>query len=271
MFHEKTSEMPLDFRLYLQHTLVQKCKKNPSYSLRSFSNFLDLEPSALSKIIRGKRGVTVKMFKKISKKLDLTPSEVESFLKSIRQNQTQVPLSTHAAPDYRQLTLDSFQVIADWYHYAILELTAVKGFKGESQWISKKLGISAAEAQSAIERLIRLEYLKIDESGRWLDVSGEITTVGSEFTVSALKRLQRGILEKALTALEETPFEVRDQTSMTMAIDSTLLNEAKLKIKNFRRELCAFLQSSQNKDHVYHMGISLYPVTQIENLKENKE
>ena len=55
--------------------------------------------------------------------------------------------------------------------------------------------------------------------------------------------------------------ERRDQTSMTMAIDTKLLPQAKEKIKKFRRDMDRLLQSSDTKDEVYHLSVSLYPVT----------
>jgi len=58
-----------DFRLYLQNTLIERTSSNPSYSLRAFAKHLNIEPSALSKILNGKRRISKKMFTKISLKL----------------------------------------------------------------------------------------------------------------------------------------------------------------------------------------------------------
>ena len=57
--------------------------------------------------------------------------------------------------------------------------------------------------------------------------------------------------------------ELRDQSSMTFAMNTKQLNEVKKRIKNFRRGLCAFLQKTKDRDAVYQLGISFYPVTNI--------
>jgi uncharacterized protein (TIGR02147 family) len=116
------------------------------------------------------------------------------------------------------------------------------------------------QVNDAVERLERLGFLERTADGCWLDRSGSITTVGNEFTVAAFRRLQRSILEQAIVALEELPLSARDQTSMTMAANSALLEPARKKIQKFRRDLCAFLQSQGPLDQVFHLNVSLYPV-----------
>ena len=256
-----TNARPKDFRLFLQHELIKRCKKNPSFSVRAFALLLGIENSALSKILSGKRQLTGKMVLRLGQKLALSPNEISEFsIAPIAEN----PDTKNES--FRQLTLDQFAVVSDWYHYAIHELCRVKSSKSDARWIARKLGITVAEASSAIERLLRLGYLERSSNGSLINCSGPLTTLGNEFTAAAFRNLQRQVLEKAIAALEEVPIEKRDQTSMTMAISSKKLIEAKARIKKFRRELSEFLESdSKNLDSVYHLGISLYPVTKTEN------
>ena len=55
--------------------------------------------------------------------------------------------------------LDTFAVISDWYHYAILSLLEVTDARLDPRWISKRLGINRLEARLAIERLKRLSLI----------------------------------------------------------------------------------------------------------------
>ena len=100
------------------------------------------------------------------------------------------------------------------------------------------------------------------KNNKWVDKSQNITNISGDFTNAAKKSLQKQILEKALIAIDEVPFSKRNHTSMTMAIDSQLLPKANDCIVKFRRELCAILQESKNKDAVYELGVALFPVTQ---------
>ncbi|MBI3543074.1 MAG: DUF4423 domain-containing protein [Deltaproteobacteria bacterium] len=218
---------------------------------------LDVEPSFLSKILNRKRAVTEDTLDRFSRKLSLSPVDVQNFKTRLKN------VELEPALQFQQITLDHFQMIADWYHYALLELVSTKGFKPEAKWVARRLGITPGEVSDAVDRLVRLGFLEVTPRGRWVNKSGSNTTVGNEFTAAAFRQLQRQVLEKALIALEEVPMERRDQSSMTMAIDASLLPEAKERIRKFRRELSRFLAKSDSLDEVYQLGISLYPLTQV--------
>lgn len=248
-----------DFRLYLQEVLVARCRANPAYSLRAFARQLQMEPSFLSKILSGKRSVTPAILARLAARLELDPARVAAFASAPAS-----PAAAEAA--YRDLTADQFAVIADWYHYAILELAKTRGFSAEPAAIARRLGIRAVEARAALERLQRLEMIGLDARGRVTVPPASHTTVSSPFTTAAFRKLQRQILEQAIDAMEEVPIELRDQSSMTMAIDPRLLPEAREMIRKFRRDLCALLQrNGPPHEEVYQLSVSLFPARQ--NLK----
>ena len=258
-FPARDTEIP-DFRLFLQEELVERLKSNPRYSLRAFARALKVDPSLLSKILRGKRRISRSLLPQLVQKLDLSPTEAERYLAAAGRTDT-------PAPSYKQITLDHFHLISDWYHYAIFELVTVKGFQQDFRWIARALGITVPEAQAAVERLFRLGLLK-DADGGWVQSEDNITTIGNEFTATALRRMQKQILEMGVLALENTPVEERDQTAITMAVDSRLLPDAKKRIKKFRRELCDLMQKDRDRDSVYHLAVSLYPVARTAVAKE---
>ncbi len=232
-------QQQIELRERLQTELVDRCKRNPRYSLRSFARFLSIEPSALSKILKGKRRISEATHERLNQRLGWKP-EIQG--------------------EYRDISLDFFEAISNWYHFAILELTSLKTFKSDSRWVAAKLGITSIEVDRAIETLQRIGFLKIDRRGNWKDVSGSVTTIKNAFTHAAFRKLQTQILNQALNALESIPLELREQSAMTMAIDSRKLDAAKERIKDFRRSLCAFLQSGE-RDSVYQLSISMFPVS----------
>ena len=250
-----------DVRQYLQRELLRRCKANPHYSMRAFARTLRLESSVLSKILRGRRSVTPQTLRQIAGRLNLSPDQMNRFQGMLVERRGRRQRPAASPPNYAQLTVDSFQVIADWYHFAILELIAIKGFEPKAKWIARKLGISVSEANAAVERLQRLGMLAVGPDGKWLDRSGQVTNIHGDFTNAAHRMLQKQILEMAIRAIENVPLERRDNTGMTMAIDPSLLPEARQRIKKFRRGLCAFLQKNKNKTAVYQLGIALYPLS----------
>ena len=255
-----------ELRLWLQSKFNEKCKQNPRYSLRAFAKLLEMDPSSVSQILSGKRKVSRVLTLKILDFLDAHPLERKNILSNSLDSVSNKK-TDNVDKNYQQITLDAFAVISDWEHYAILDLTFVEGFSSSPAWIAKSLGITVTEVKSAIERLLRLELLE-RKNGQLVKTKNFLTNYEEGFTSAGLKKLQRQILQKALDAIEQTPQEEKDITSMTMAINPKKLPQAKQIIKQFRRDLCEFLEEGK-RTRVYHLGIQLYPVSK--NLKKIKD
>lgn len=263
LIREKKRRMTApNFRSLLQETLVERCRHNPNYSLRSFARSLQVEPSALSQMINGKRPITEKMKLRLGSALGLSVEQLKRLPTSEDID------AVRAAPEFQQMTLDAFAVISDWYHYAILELTYVDGFKSDALWISQRLGITKSEANIAIERLLRLGLMKKDAKGRWIDASenGEITHLTPEVSSDAARKYQCQLLEISKRTVQEVPLSKRNHTSATMCFDPEDLKVAIDAITKFRRNFARDFQPKKAKD-VYQLQISFFPLTkQQENL-----
>lgn len=242
------------FRLWLQKQFTERCKKNASYSLRAFAKSLDMDASTLSQILSGKRKLSKKSVTAICDKLTVSQKELINF--------GMVNKNLLADEDFLQLSADTFSAIADWYHYAILELTFVTNFKSDAKWISRKLSITTEEAKSAIERLKRLALLH-EENGFLKKTSKMLTNNGVINTSGAHKELQRQIINKALESIDNTPAAEKNITSMTMAIDVTKLDQAKALIAKFRREMSELMETD-DQTRVYNLAVQLYPISKSE-------
>lgn len=238
----------------LQRELELRCKTNPRYSLRAFARYLDVSPSLLSMVLAHKRAATPRLIEKTCKRLTLTADQRDAlFVATPRKHRTD--------GTYQQFQSDQFLLISEWYHYAILELIPLAGSKPDPRWIARKLQISFGEAKASLERLQRLGLLSLDGKGGWKIVFRSNTNIDDPRIAQARRQLQKQILEKALAALENVPIEKRDQSSMTLAMDSRKLPEARRRILKFRRSLTRFLESGGTPDQVFNLSISLYPLT----------
>lgn len=240
--------------MYLTAELAQRCKRNPRYSLRAFAKILGLSPSGLSMLLSGQRSLKSTTAKKIAERLGFSPQLTEEFLNSCSKINKKM-ICDHSR--YQKISLETYEVIADWQHYAILSLTETKDFKPRLEWIAKRLGISRAETKLAVDRMVRLGILDI---GIWKQVGGPIK-VENEIASSATQRNQTQILEMAIESLKNDPFETRDMASMTLAIDPAHLPMAKEEMRKFRRYLSEKIESLGNQKEVYHLALQLYPVS----------
>ncbi len=247
------------FREHLQRELIERTRRNPRFSMRAFGQLLKLEPSALSQILRGTRPLTDRMCERLSEKLELSPAEAQELMSINLAN-------VSGGKTYHTLDTDLFHAISDWYHYAILELTRVNHFKSDEKWVARVLGVTVHEVRAAVERLQRLDFLEIDSKGRWHDRMGDAVNKGNEVTHAAFKKYEKQLLQKAIEAIDNTPYEQRVHSSMTFPTAVKNVPLAKKRIVQFIKQLTAELSASPSKDEVYYLGVSLFPITKA---KEN--
>ena len=249
----------------LKSELQRKKSRNRSYSLRSYSRDLAVDPSNLSKLLSRRKEIGPRLRKKLGKKLGFEPQDLESWLLPTKSEKT-------ADGDYSVHDFHSFKIISGWQHYAILELFKLRGFDGTAQAVSDCLGLKLDNARDSLQRLKEAGLIKYDGvTKRLRPVDDSSTSILNFATSKAHRDQQQQILEGAIDALETTPIQARSQTSMTMAVDSRKLDAAKELIKKFRREMGRLLSNSEQLDGVYQLSISLYPVTKSLKLRKGSQ
>jgi uncharacterized protein (TIGR02147 family) len=235
----------MNARQLLQSELARRCERNPRYSLRAFAKALGISHTVLSLVLSGKRPLSKKAFAKVSEALDLQTS------------------SAQPNEDLRQLSLDTFSVVSDWYHYGILSLLELPRAKLDARWIAARLGITQVQAKLAIERLQRLELIEPVGKNRWRQ-SGKPLRVGNSVSTEITRKFHRQLLEKAVESLENHPVELRDFSAMTFALNPSQIPYARERIRDFRRELVRDLEAKASPTHVYEFTVQMFPVSQPE-------
>jgi DNA-binding transcriptional regulator YhcF (GntR family) len=247
-----------DPRLWLEAEYLARKKKNPSYSLRAFSRQLRIPSGRISQLLTKKRKFTPALGKKIAEQLNCDPLKTGLLLESISKSRT-IPKEPELVPEYRELDMDQFQSVADPLHFSILSLFETDGFLGDLRSVASQLEISPVEARAALERLERLGFLRPKKKG-WELAAAEDRTTSHDVSSAALREAHKKVLAESLEAIDAIAVELRDITSITMAIDPSKLGEAKEKIRNFRRSLSQFLESGKRTE-VYRVNVQLVPVT----------
>ena len=242
-----------DVHELLQEELTNRIGKNAKYSLRAFARALEISPATLSLLLARKTPLSKSTLQKIAKSLSLPPDQEQHLKRSISKK------GTARGKAYKYVTLDFFNVLSEWYYFAILSLLEVKGASLDSRWIAKKLGISIFEAKEAVERLKRLDLIAMND-GKWRQTGGPIR-IDDTSTISAARRFQKQLLTKAIDSLENDPVEIRDFSSMTFSMKQSQVPLAVEKITGFRRALVSELEEPKDPDSVYNLTIQLFPVT----------
>ena len=250
---------------WLRAEYTRRRGANSLYSLRAFARDLALPSGRLSELLTYKRALTPDLGKQLAARLRLSARERGRFLKAVRsQRQTRTVFrrvgsqESKAAEGYSTLSFDSYHAIADWHHFAILSLIKTVDFRPEAEWIASRLGITEAQATESTQRLFRLGLLE-ERSGKWARTREKLTTT-HDVQSAGLRRAHGQRLRQAIQALEETPLELRDITSVTFPADPSSLPLAKKLIKEFRRALSDLLEEGRSTE-VYHLTVALVPAT----------
>jgi uncharacterized protein (TIGR02147 family) len=260
----------LTYKNLIQEEFDSRRKRNLGYSLRAYARDLKMPASKLSEVMRGICGLSAKSAARLAPKLKLSPSETEWFIQSVEahhnrslqgRKQAKEMLKTISEREgFSELSLESFKIISDWCHFAIMELTEVPGFKSDVKWIAARLDITEAEARSAIKRLIDFGLLEQSNEKRLRQTHVNLATP-TGIPSREIRKHHSQILMKAEQALEAVPVNERDFSALTMTFSQEQMEEARTLIKDFRRKFDRIMKAgSSPKDRVYALSIQLFPL-----------
>lgn len=254
--------MRMEPKDFLRRIVERRRQLKSAYSLRAFARDLGMSHSHLSRILNGKKPVAYHQAIRLAKVLEFAPEERQHFLDSVNEQIARSPSKKRhrRPPSVARLKTDQFRIISDWYHTAILELMLLPRFQPSFSWIARALGISAQEAEQAVERLVRLGLVVKSEHG-WRRQTNHLI-IPTAVSIDAIRKFHEQMIRKALRQLEpgaEGEFGQRDITGTTMALDPSKLAEAKRRLKRFRTRLMQFV-GEDSPGAVYQLNIQFFPL-----------
>lgn len=260
-----------NYRNFLKASLIERIQANPSYSLRAMAKYLGFSCSQLSEVMNGKAGFSANALHKIAMKFDLSDLETE-YLLLLREIEAQkdseirdslIRRSQRLNPGrrpIRDLSIDYFKQISEWYHSAILELIFVKDFRFTAENISRTLGITKIEAELAIDRLVRLELLTKDKIGNFRRQNPDLQVRSPEKS-AAMRKFYRQMMEKASQALDEQDPEMRWSGYETIPVAKEAMPKLRAACDEFCENLIRISNKYPNKSHVYHLSLHFFRLT----------
>jgi uncharacterized protein (TIGR02147 family) len=236
----------------LQQHFEEKKKTNFRYSIRAYAEHLDVDQSLLSKVLRGEKS--------------LSPERQVRCLQNLKVSTEFVQVVKSPIPklNYKLLDEQMMEVMSDWRHDAILEFMTLKDVKQDSQSIAERLNMTKDAVEKCIERLVSLNLLVKNEDGAYEASSAFTTHYDPKKTSKAKRKMQKSLLEESIKSIDNVPYELRDHSSVTVAINKERMPEIKEILQDARRKITTMLQKDGDFDEVYQLNISFFPLTKIE-------
>jgi len=155
--------------------LNSRVQKNKSYSLRSFARDLEISPSSLSDVIKGKSGGSASTLNKIANCLNLNDHEagyiknisLAEFAKcSVTQDKARAELERLAALiKIKHINKNEAAGVFDYRALALLELLALKRYQRFPGMAAARLGLSEESFEKALKMLLQKKLISKNENG----------------------------------------------------------------------------------------------------------
>jgi len=227
----------------------------------------------LSSVLNRRYGLSPRRAKEISEYLRMSIDETDVFctLVAAEHGRSKAERSEAAtkigasakAPNAHWLSLEQFRVVADWYHFAILELGELAGVKLSAKMVAKRLDLEPHVASEALARLKTLGLLATDEGGN-LKATTEQTFAPAGVADRSKRMFLGGLAAKGLAAIEEQEPSRREYASDVLAFDRTNLPKLREILMKFRHDVAELGLKSNHKDGVYCMNVQFFELTQAD-------
>lgn len=254
----------------LSEILSERSASNPHYSLRAFARDLGVSPQQLSNVMNGHRGLGPVMAEKVVERLGLDKNQRDLFLESLKAKFSKSKIqrkiskskmkSIEATASTKDLEMDLFKIISNWYHLTLVELIKITKTKDHTvAWFSKRLGIPESEVKFSLERLERLNLITKLPKG-WV-ANQDIVIADKEISTESVRNFHKQVLEKAIAALSFQNSTERYGSSSTIPMKVRDIDLAKKMIQKFRIDFDEALSDTQGGEEVYALSFQFFKLT----------
>jgi uncharacterized protein (TIGR02147 family) len=261
-----------DYQQFLRDYYEEQKRETFYFSYRYMGGKMGLDAGFLVKVLQGKMHLSLKSVSTISKFLKFDVKESEYFETLVRYGRA---VSEKEIKSYFEKLLALKDIGADpilgnqyefyqkWYYSALRELLGFYDFKGDYSALAAKLSppISVKEVKKAVLLLDQLKLIYKDESGRYRQTNSFITT-SDKWKSAAIHSFQKETIRLAGESLDRHPKDIRDISTITVAVSHKDFEEIRRRISDFRRSLLQMTNENE-ADCVYQINLQAIPLTQI--------
>jgi uncharacterized protein (TIGR02147 family) len=261
-----------NFREFLNDFYLGAKEENPKFGFKIFAQMAGFKsPSFLKLVMQGKRNLATPSIESISLALKLNREEAFFFRNLVLMNQahgTEEKQSFAAqlirSREYKKLhplSQAQYSFLSQWYLAAIHELVSLPHFKEDPDWIGNHLSpkITAKQAETAVEELLKLGLLIRNESGK-LERSETNITTPDEVVSSYAVHFHKEMLKKAAESIDNIPRDRREITTVTFSMSERKIAEIKEIIHRCRKEILECTTTDPESDAVFQLNFQLFPL-----------
>lgn len=265
-----------DYRAYLKDRVEFEKSVRPRFSLRVLSGEAKIAPGFLPMLLAGDRSVTVEVLERIAIGLNLNKEErrylqglrtiSESPSQALRIEALEELQKNRGYKEQNPRELEVHHYLSRWFNVAIREMVNLEEFKLDAKWIRSRLRVKVplVEVEKALAFLLEKGFIQKKGEDKATVMEKKLECTGSVYRLT-FSQFHREMLKLASDALETVPFEERSITGLTFPIPVEKYKEVFKILDEALDKIDAISSQSKGNDSVYHVGISLFPLTQVKN------
>ncbi|MBY0516346.1 MAG: TIGR02147 family protein [Bacteriovoracaceae bacterium] len=261
---------PYDFKDYREYlAALISWYKIKGISMRGIASKLDVSVALVSSIIQGRRNLTAEQLHSWSSYFEWNVSEI-SFLEKLLhfqngEDRDQKELAFRKIVKFKKYKERSTQEVVTWrylekwYVVVIREMSAMKDFVENPDWIRKKLKYPVAieEIRKALSFLIENKLLARQGDFLHLDCHGGVYKL-------ALASFHNQMLERASDSIYKTQTEERHILGHTFRISRKKMSALKKIMDRALDEISQLGEDVGSEGEVYHVALTAAPMTKKE-------
>lgn len=263
-----------EYRKFLKDIYMYRKVLDSKFSHRFIATHVGASSSGwFAGIINNKINLTGSYLAKLCKLLQLKQREADYFELLVNYDQAATldeknkylqRIITFKGVDPDLILSGQFEFYSTWYITAIREILISFDFKDDYKVLAKMLNppIKPAEAEQAIEILLRLGLIQTDKYGFYRPVKQTITKDAS-FKSTHWANFMTSMMKLAQESIDRHDKEKRDISSVTIGLSAESWMTAKNEIAYLRNKLLALSEKDKKHAAVYQCNIQLFPLSQI--------
>jgi uncharacterized protein (TIGR02147 family) len=264
----------LNYQTFMKDYYEARKRQNSFFSYRFMGKVLGMDPGFLVKVIQGKILLPERAIGDVAKLCKLGEKEAEYFEALVQYGRAKTPeeikgrfekLITLRGMESRPLEPNQYDYYKKWYHAAIRSLLTFYDFQGDYAALAARIHppITVEEAKESMELLEKTGIITRHADGKY-EVMGPPITTGEKWQSTAIRNFQQESIELALQSLVRDPKNVRDISTVTVALRFADLEEITARIKELRQSIMHLMVDSGEPDCVYQINFQAFPMTRVD-------
>jgi uncharacterized protein (TIGR02147 family) len=260
-----------DYQAFLRDYIDARKKDQLWFSFRYLASKNRMDHSNLIKVCLGKRHISRRNALSIADFLKFTAKEREYFTTLVEFNKAKSEtksrhllekLVTIKNVGLKKIEPHQYDYYREWYHTAIYSLLDYYDFRCDFRALAAELNppITAKKAKESIALLEKLQLIRRDADGRYTQTRKMVTS-GQNWHSLAIQKFQEETIKLALHSLVRHPRNVRDFSTLTMALSKSDMEAIREITEQYRKSIIKVIHESGPGDTVYQLNVQIFPMT----------